>query len=116
MRVCDLAAGTIIGAATARLRGDGDALDGHALLAQLKVAAALGIADGRYAVTDDDWSLAEIVMHKSAAVRSSVQQTLSAKTKEANFARGEAEAARTIQVAEKVADAAVKRVCGSVMR
>ena len=38
--------------------GNGHTLDSHSLLARLKVAAALGLLDGRIEVNDDDWQLA----------------------------------------------------------
>lgn len=114
--VCDLARDTIQANRLARLRGEGDALDGHALLAQLKTAAALGIADGRYIVTDDDWALAATIARKSAAVRAGVAEHLRAKAHEINHARGEAEAKRQVQIDERIEDAAVKRVCGRIVR
>lgn len=114
--VCQTARDTIKEARRARNRGDGDALDGHALLAQLKTAAALGIADGRYSVTDEDWTLAEVILHKSAATRAAAAQALSAKAHETNHGRAEAEGKRAIIIAEKVADAAVKRVCVALIR
>jgi hypothetical protein len=114
--VCYLARDTIRSNRLARLRGEGEALDGHALLAQLKTAAALGIVDGRYSVTDDDWRLAGVIAKKSAAVRAGVADTLRAKIHEANHGKAEAEAKRAVVVAETLADAGVKRVCGVVMR
>lgn len=114
--VCETAALTIKEARRARNRGDADALDGHALLCQLKVAAALGILDGRYSVTDDDWSLADVIARKSAATRAAVQRVLSAKVAEANYGKARAEAERAVHVEESLVDAAVKRVCGRVIR
>ena len=114
--VCATARDTIKDARRARNRGDGDALDGHALLAQLKTAAALGIMDGRYEVGEADWTLADTVARKSAATRSAVIEMIRARAIEANYGKAEAEGQRVVQVAEKVADAAVKRICGRVMR
>lgn len=114
--VCETARHTIKEARRARNRGDGEALDGHALLAQLKTAAALGILDGRYSVTDHDWSLAEVIARKSAATRAAVQRTLAVKAAEVNYGRAKAEAERAVHVEESLVDAAVKRVCGTVVR
>lgn len=114
--VCSTARNIIKEARRARNRGDGDALDGHALLAQLKTAAALGIAEGRYSVTDADWALADVIMRKSAAVRAGVRETLQAKQVASNHDRAKAEARRQVIVEETVTDAAVKRVCGVVVR
>jgi hypothetical protein len=47
--VCDQARAEIDASHLARARGAGDPLDGHRLLCQLKVAAALGLLDGRTA-------------------------------------------------------------------
>lgn len=114
--VCDTARTAIVQARLARLRGEGEALDGHALLAQLKTAAALGIADGRYSVTDEDWRLAETISRKSAATRAAVAHMLRAKTVQADEMRAKAEAGRAVVIEETVRDAAIKRVCGVVVR
>lgn len=116
LRVCAQAADTIEQARVARLRGHGDALDGHALLARLKVAAALTLLNGRVDVDDDDWALAAAVMAVSDATRGSVVAALAAKTREVNIARAEAEAERTVIVSERVEDAAVKRVGRTMLR
>lgn len=114
--VCDTARDTIVTNRVARLRGEGDALDGHALLAQLKAAAALALAERRLEVTDEDWRLADLIMRKSAATRAGVVDTLRAKATESNHARAQAEASRAVLVEETVLDAAVKRVCKTVVR
>lgn len=49
-----------------------DAIEAHAELARLKVAALLGLLDGRRCVTVDDWDLAGVVTATSAAVRTFV--------------------------------------------
>jgi hypothetical protein len=114
--VCHAARTVIKENRRARNRGDGDALDGHALLAQLKTAAALGIAEGRYSVTDEDWELAGVISRKSAAVRSGIAEMLRVKARQINHGRAEAEATRTLIVAEAVTDAAVKKVCQGIVR
>lgn len=116
VEVCQLARTTIKVARRARLRGDGTALDGHALLAQLKTAAALGIADGRYSVSEEDWRLAGVIAAKSAATRSSVARLLAERAEKANVGKALAEAERAVVVVEKVTDAAVRRVCKVVVR
>ncbi|MEX5711895.1 hypothetical protein AB1484_27270 [Parafrankia sp. FMc6] len=60
--VCPTAVDTIKTERRRRLRGQAEALDGHALLARLKVAAALGLLAGRPRVTEKDWELAGVVM------------------------------------------------------
>jgi hypothetical protein len=116
LQVCDQARDTIVTARLARLRGDGHALDGHALLAQLKTAAALALADERLDVNDDDWHLAHLVAAKSTATRQAVIETLKAKAHTANVDRAEAEAMRAITVADRVADAAEQRVARALRR
>lgn len=114
--VCDTARRLIDEQRLARLRGDGDALDGHALLAQLKAAAALALLDGRADVSDDDWRLSETLMAVSDATRGSVADELAKTAAEANRRRGAAEGERQVVVAERVEDAAVKRICGVLAR
>lgn len=116
MSVCDTAKDTIRASRLARLRGDGHALDGHALLAQLKTAAALAVADSRLTVTDDDWDLAGTIATKSAAVRSQVADGLRARLIESNAARADLEAHRAVHVTEAVADAAIRKACTTILR
>jgi hypothetical protein len=54
-------------------------LDGHAVLAREKVAALLGILDGRTEVSEEDWELAGHLMRVSDAQRADVQAILAAK-------------------------------------
>lgn len=63
---------TIIAAHLARQRGDGDALDGHAMLVRCKVAAVLAIMHGRSVVSEADWELSATVMAVSDDTRNVV--------------------------------------------
>ncbi len=114
--VCEHARAVVDSARVARLRGDGDALDGHGLLARLKVGAALALLDGRAEVADDDWTLAGTVLDVSNATRAEVVETMRSSTAEANRNRGEAEGERAVIVTEKVEDAAVRRVARLLTR
>jgi hypothetical protein len=114
--VCETARRTIDEARLARLRGDGNAVDGHALLARLKIAAILAILDQRPTVTDDDWTLAGTIQRVSDATRQRVVETLTARQREVNHARGQAEAERSVIVAETLEDLAIKRVCRLIER
>lgn len=114
MTVCDTAAGIIRDNRRARLRGDGDALDGHALLAQLKTAAALALSESRLDVSDEDWDLAGVIAAKSAAVRAGVVSHLAARHLAENTARAEAEAHRAVHIDEKRAESAVTRVASKM--
>ncbi|EIC63007.1 hypothetical protein [Mycobacteroides abscessus] len=60
---------TVIAAHIARQRGDSDALDGHALLTRLKVAAVLAVMHHRSVVCELDWQLSETVMAVSTSTR-----------------------------------------------
>src|SRR4051812_24590122 len=77
--VCAEANEEITDAHWRRSRGEGDALDGHALYTRLKVAAALAVLDGHLGakgVTAEDWRLAGVLMAVSDATRADVQADL----------------------------------------
>lgn len=97
MEVCEVARKEIRADRLARARGEGVALDGHAMLARLKVAAALAILNARTGVEDEDWALAAIVMEVSDRTRSQVQGHLEQGAQQAAKKRGvfEAEVAKT---------------------
>lgn len=82
---------TVIGAHLARQRGEGDALDGHALLTRCKVAALLAILHHRSVVSELDWQLSETVMTVSDATRdwitSEAKKAQRAKVRERAVAR-----------------------------
>ncbi len=107
--VCDTACDIIDRAHLARTRGDGDALDGHALLTRLKVATALAILEGRCNVTDEDWDLSGTVMDVSDAARETCVKALAEEGKEHNRKQAEAEAMRAIVVDERVDEAKVRK-------
>ncbi|QZH64724.1 hypothetical protein [Mycolicibacterium farcinogenes] len=65
---------TIIENHLARQRGDGDALDGHAILTRCKVAALLAIMHGRLEVTEWDWRMSETVMAVSNDTRAGLER------------------------------------------
>jgi len=108
--VCDTARTVVDQAWLARHRGDGDALDSHSLLARLKVGVALALLDSRAEVSESDWQLAGTVMAVSDTTRGRVVDTLRRAGADANRRRGEAEGERAVVVADKVEDAAVRRV------
>lgn len=60
---------TIVSAHLARQRGEGDALDGHALLTRCKVAAVLAVMHHRTVVDDLFWELSGTVMEWSNTTR-----------------------------------------------
>lgn len=98
--VCDEAWTIIDEAQVARLRGDGHALDGHALFSRLKVAAALALLDQRGGVSLEDWELAGVVMAVSDATRKHCRDTIRQLSIDANQARAEARAEANVVVAD----------------
>lgn len=110
IKVCDTARNTIDREHVKRNRGDGDALDGHALLTRLKWAAAFGILDGRLEVSDDDWQLAGTLMAMSDHTRRQIVDELTEKKRAANLARGLEYAEREVLKDESVTEAGIKRV------
>jgi len=110
IKVCDTARNTIDREHVKRNRGDGDALDGHALLTRLKWAAAFGILDGRLEVTDSDWELAGTLMQMSQHTRQQIVDEIAEKKRAANLARGIEYAEREVLKDESVAEAGTKRV------
>ena len=100
--VCEEAKQTIRAARLARLRGNGEALESHALLCRLKVAAALGLLDGRCSVSEQDWHLAGMLMEASDRTRSSVAEALRRRQRNDNLARGHAEGERDVVRLDRV--------------
>lgn len=98
--VCATARDQIVTQRRRTLRGENvDPLDGHKYLCQLKVAAALMILDERTEVNDEDWVLADRIMHESTSTREHVQSELSRTKRSENHLRAvaEAERAKTVQ-------------------
>jgi hypothetical protein len=99
-----------------RARGEGEALDGHALFARLKVAQALTLLDQRRVMTEDDWDLSGVVLRVSDITRTRVAAVLQQSAQAVDEMRAQREASRAVVVSETVADAAVKRVAAAVRR
>ena len=116
LHVCGAAVEAIDASALARSRGEGDPLDGHRLLCQEKAAAALGFLAGHAGITEEDWQLAGVVMRVSDRTRKHCIDVIAAKSSEANQARGEAEAARTVLVGQRVEQDLVRRAGQAIIR
>lgn len=116
MSVPDVARTEIDAARLARLRGEQAALDGHALLGRLKVAAALGILTGRDYVDADDWRLAGVVMAVSDRTRASISEHLRREAERRDEAIGRSDGRRAVVAAQTADDAAVSRVCQVIRR
>ena len=99
----------------ARLRGQGAALDGHALLCRLKVTMALTLLDGRRLMTDDDWRLSGTVMVVSEATRSGVVARLAEQAKGRNVAQGRADGIRADAANQSADELAARRVSNRLL-
>lgn len=110
LQVCDEAWATIELAQVQRLRGDGHALDGHALLARLKVAAALALIEMRGDVNDEDWSLAGLVMQHSDETRQICVTALSAASREINERRAELRAEAVVKSEDHLVVKCMERI------
>jgi hypothetical protein len=116
--VCTEARDEIIEAHWRRSRGEGDALDGHALYTRLKVAAALAVLDGHLGgdgVTAEDWRLAGVLMAVSDVTRAGVQAELRRAAAGVNEARAQAEGVREVVKADTVEAAAIQKAGRAVM-
>ncbi|WOC12405.1 bifunctional DNA primase/polymerase [Gordonia sp. MP11Mi] len=116
MRVPAVAVDAVLDAHVARQRGEGDALDGHALFARLKVMAALAVIDGRMEPTEEDWDLAGVVMAHSDATRSAVVERLKTADREAAAEKGERSGIEREAAVRSEYDAKLNRVCGVILR
>lgn len=116
MGVPDIARDTIDAARLARVRGEGDALDGHLLLARLKIAAAFAIADSRLDIYAEDWQLADVLTRKSNATRTSIVAALERDRARRNRARAIGDAERAVIVDDMQLDAARRRIERNIMR
>ena len=116
LSVCSEARATVDEARLQRIRGLSDALQSHALLSRLKVAAALGLLDGRLEVSAEDWQLASAVMMLSDATGAKVVAELHDKERGRNDARAAAAADRAQQVTERREGVQTSRVARNILR
>lgn len=103
VQVCHSAIEAIVAARVAALLDEtgSDALQGHALLTQLKVAALLGFLDRRAEASEEDWALAGRIMTKSVETRTWCQNELAGQASERNRAKARAEGERAV-ISEEV--------------
>lgn len=81
------------------MRGETDALDGHAIFCREKAAFALAVIDGRTEMSEDDWALSGVLADVSAWTRSTVADAMQSAADRIAEERG-----RSIGVANEVAD------------
>lgn len=110
LRVCDQAWQTIELAQVQRLRGDGHALDGHALLARLKVASALALLEMRGDVNDDDWQLAGLIMQHSDRTRQKCSDALRDASRQVNESRAELRAEAVVKSDDHLVAKCMERI------
>jgi hypothetical protein len=113
--ICQTAFDTIDRAALARERDEVDALDGHLLLCQEKVAVALGLFNGRIEIDDEDWRLAGIFMEHSNETRASIQRELTKQKAVNTESQGKAEGARTVAAKDVVESDAIAKTCTRIL-
>lgn len=116
MTLPKVATDAIVQARLDRLRGNGEALDGHSLLTRAKVASAIGVLDGRTDITDEDWHLSGIVMAVSDTQRARCQAALLDDRIRSNQAQAHAEAEKAVVIEERVSQEKLKRVAGVIRR
>lgn len=95
-------------------RGERPAADGHANLTRLKVAALLGILNGRAAIDDNDWILSAIVMAMSDMTRENIRATLSDAVVKSDVAAGRSEGRRREAAEDVIHEESVKRAVKSL--
>lgn len=106
LRVCETAVEAIVTDRRLVLQGLKTGDDNHALLARLKVAAALGLLsrnDKAPAVTEEDWMLAGFIMARSAETRQEVERAMAETAREGSRSRGRAQGLQDA-VASSIAD------------
>jgi Protein of unknown function (DUF3987) len=116
LSIPDQVAREIREAHVARMQGDGDALDGHALFCREKAAIALALLDDRRVMNLEDWELAGKIMAKSDAVRTSVINTLQRRAKAKETARALEEGRRDVIKGQVVRDEEFQRACNAVTK
>jgi hypothetical protein len=95
------------------------ALDAHRNLNRLKVAALLGILDGRLDVSAEDWALAGMVMDTSDSVRASILQSAATARRHESEMRARTAGRQAVVVEDALSDAraaAVERVALGLIR
>ena len=103
---------TVIGAHLARQRGEADALDGHAMLTRLKVAALIAIMHRQSVVGEREWRLSEIAMQNSNRTR----EWLLAEAKKMDREKIRGRALRQAAGEEFISDRRLERAMKAVIR
>lgn len=105
---------TIRSGRRAGARGETPPVDSHSMLTREKVAAGLAILDGHSEVNDEDWALSGVIMTVSDRTRAMCAQALKVESQKENVGKALQEAERTVIVAERVDEEAVKKLAGRI--
>ncbi|WP_368681665.1 bifunctional DNA primase/polymerase [Mycobacterium intracellulare] len=117
LKVPDIASDEIKATQRAIRAGKVEPLDGHRLLVQLKVAAALmALEGGRNKITENDWLRAATVMKMSDRTRRSVLDQINRRKDEQNASRGRYEGVRADVADEIKFNRAIERVAGNIIK
>lgn len=98
----DAAINAIISTRMANLREEAAGLDAHAMITRTKVAAAIGLYEGRTKLDDDDWRLSGVIMAVSDTQRSRCVKILGESAAKTNEAQAVAEAKRSLVIGDVV--------------
>lgn len=109
LEVDERVAATIDDDRVQRLRGIGAADEGHMMLVCLKLAAGLGVLDGRHEVTWSDWLLAQHLMEHGAEARARARRVLEDTAVREAATRGELDGVRRAVADEERADVLRRR-------
>ena len=112
----DIARDTIRNAHIARARGEGNALDGHALQTREKVMVALCALDGRTIPDEWDWYLAGAVMAVSDRTRGDIERAAAEATRREAIVRGRAMGIAQVERDDAAATHRVRRVAEAIIR
>lgn len=117
IKVCESAKAFVIQQRLANLRSDlgTSSLDVHETLTRLKVAAALGLLEGRPEVAESDWRLAELVMDISRKTRLSVEQIRGDQVRQKTIEQGRSEGLRAL-VVEDTKTRHAKTACATAVK
>jgi hypothetical protein len=100
----------------ARARGEGTALDGHAMFAREKAAVAFAVLDGRDHMNIEDWELAGAVMRMSDLTRLRVEGVLQGIEAKKRAAQTDMLVDRQVHAESRSWDLKVERVADLIAR
>lgn len=98
-----------------RKKGKAKGTNGHRNLVCLKIAALLGILDGRLDVNTEDWKLAKHIMTWSDQALTEINEALSHKKLKEEQSRTTLAVNRAKSIEQSVEDTSLKKVCDRIM-